>query len=435
MKGKGGSGRIGGMILAVVGAQWGDEGKGKIIDILTPEFDLVVRYQGGENAGHTVVEGGRKIILHTVPTGIVRGKLSLIANGTVVYPPTLFKEMEELRSAGIDVENYLRISKTAHVVLPIHREAERRSEERRGEKRIGTTRKGIGPAYEDKYGRRGIRVGDLLHREVLEEKLSILFSEKYREMTPPKDLLETLLSWGNSLAPLMVDGPSLVNSYLREGKNILFEGAQGTLLDVDFGTYPYVTSSNSSAAGVSAGAGISPRFLDHVLGIAKFYATRVGEGPFPTEIRGEEGVRIRKKGGEFGATTGRPRRCGWLDLVALKYSAVINGFSGLALMKLDVLDGFEKVRVGVGYLYKGKKLDSFPPDPYVLREVEVIYRDFPGWDSTKGKRHMDELPREAMEFLKFIEEFLEVPVWFVSTGPSREEVIITPEGERFLKGL
>ncbi len=422
------------MNLVVVGAQWGDEGKGKIIDILSPYFQLVVRYQGGENAGHTVVEGGRKIVLHTVPTGIVRGITSLIGGGTVVHPPTLFKEIEELRRAGIEVEAYLRISKTAHVVLPIHRQAERISEARRKDKKIGTTGKGIGPAYEDKFGRRGVRIGDLLYREVLEEKLSILFTEKYREEAPEPGLLEELLSWGRRLFPMMVDGAYFVNSYLKERKNILFEGAQGTLLDVDFGTYPYVTSSNSSAAGVSSGAGLSPRFVDHVLGIGKFYATRVGEGPFPTEIRGEIERRLREKGGEFGATTGRPRRCGWLDLVALKYSSMINGFSGLALMKLDVLDGLDNIKVAVKYRLNGREIESFPPDPYILEKVEVVYETLPGWGtSTRGIKEFSQLPRRALDYLKFIEDYLSVPIWFVSTGPSRDELIITPSGREFLE--
>ncbi len=424
------------MNLVVVGAQWGDEGKGKIIDLLSPYFQLVVRYQGGENAGHTVVEGGRKLVLHTVPTGVVRGVTSLIGGGTVVHPPTLFREMEELRQAGIEVASYLRISKSAHVVLPIHRQAERISESRRKEKKIGTTGKGIGPAYEDKFGRRGVRVGDLLYRKVIEEKLGILFTEKYREEAPEPGLLEELLSWGEKLSPMMVDGAYFVNSYLREGKNILFEGAQGTLLDVDFGTYPYVTSSNSSAAGVSSGAGLSPRFIDHVLGIGKFYSTRVGEGPFPTEISGEIGRRLRERGGEFGATTGRPRRCGWLDLVALKYSTVVNGFSGLALMKLDVLDGLKTIKVAAKYRLDGKEIDFFPPDPYILEKVEVVYETLPGWDSsTRGVRELSRLPRRALDYLEFIEDYLSVPIWFVSTGPSRDEVIITPSGRRFLEGI
>ncbi len=424
------------MNLVVVGAQWGDEGKGKIIDILSPHFSLVVRYQGGENAGHTVVEGGRKIVLHTIPTGIVRGVVSLIGNGTVIYPPTLFREMEELRRAGVEVESYLKISKTAHVVLPLHRRVEKISEARRKDKKIGTTGKGIGPAYEDKYGRRGIRVGDLLHREVLEEKLEILFGEKYREESPDENLVDELLSWGEKLSPMMVDGPYFVNSYRRAGKNILFEGAQGTLLDVDFGTYPYVTSSNSSAAGISAGSGLSPRFVDRVLGIGKFYTTRVGEGPFPTEMDGPVGERIRERGGEFGATTGRPRRCGWLDLVALKYSAMVNGFSGLALMKLDVLDGLDSIRVGVEYKLDGKPLEVFPPEPYLLERVEVVYETLRGWRKpTRGIQRLEELPPEALDYLKFVEEHLSLPIWFVSTGPSRDEIIITPSGRKFLEEI
>jgi len=414
------------MNLVVIGAQWGDEGKGKVIDILSGKFHLVVRYQGGENAGHTVISSGRKVILHTIPSGILKGIPSLIGNGVVIHPPTLIDEIASLESIGINVKDNLKISRSAHLVLPIHREAERISEEMRGGKKIGTTRKGIGPAYEDKYGRRGIRVGDLEREDVLKEKIEVLLEEKYRGFPVRKEeLFEWLLKYREPVLSLVVDSVSYINSMVKEGKNILFEGAQGTLLDIDFGTYPYVTSSNSSAAGVSNGAGISPRFIDGILGIAKLYSTRVGAGPFPTELKGNVGKFIREKGGEFGATTGRPRRCGWLDLFALKYSVTLNGFTGVALMKLDVLDNLDEIKVAVAYRYRGKNMGSFIPDPYILEEVEPVYRTFKGWQTnTRGTRSFDELPQRAKDYIKFIKDYLETEIWLVSTGPSSEETII-----------
>ncbi|MCD6453819.1 MAG: adenylosuccinate synthase [Candidatus Aminicenantes bacterium] len=414
------------MNLVVIGAQWGDEGKGKVIDILSGKFHLVVRYQGGENAGHTVISSGRKVVLHTIPSGILKGIPSLIGNGVVIHPPTLIDEIASLESIGINVKDNLKISRSAHLVLPIHREAERISEEMRGGKKIGTTRKGIGPAYEDKYGRRGIRVGDLEREDVLKEKIEVLLEEKYRGFPVRKEeLFEWLLKYREPVLSLVVDSVSYINSMVKEGKNILFEGAQGTLLDIDFGTYPYVTSSNSSAAGVSNGAGISPRFIDGILGIAKLYSTRVGAGPFPTELKGNVGKFIREKGGEFGATTGRPRRCGWLDLFALKYSVTLNGFTGVALMKLDVLDNLDEIKVAVAYRYRGKNMGSFIPDPYILEEVEPVYRTFKGWQTnTRGTRSFDELPQRAKDYIKFIKDYLETEIWLVSTGPSSEETII-----------
>ncbi len=414
------------MNLVVIGAQWGDEGKGKVIDILSKKFHLVVRFQGGENAGHTVITGEKKIILHTIPSGIIRGIPSLIGNGVVIHPPTLLEEIKALEENGIDVRRYLKISRNAHIVLPIHREAERISEERRKGRKIGTTGKGIGPAYEDKYGRRGIRVGDLERKEILKEKLEVLFSEKYMDFEVEREeLLDQLLEYGEYILPLSVDSVHYINFFIKEGKNILFEGAQGTLLDIDFGTYPYVTSSNSSAAGVSSGAGVSPRFIDEVLGITKLYTTRVGAGPFPTEIRGSLQEFIRGKGGEFGATTGRPRRCGWLDLFALKYSATVNGISALALMKLDVLDELDEIKVAVQYKHRGSIMESYLPDPYILEEVEPVYRTFKGWKkSTRGVSDIKDLPVEAKDYINFIKDFLEIDVWLISTGPSREETII-----------
>lgn len=414
------------MNLVVIGAQWGDEGKGKVIDILSGKFHLVVRFQGGENAGHTVITGERKIVLHTIPSGIIRGVSSLIGNGVVIYPPTLLMEIKALEENNIDVRKHLRISRNAHIVLPIHREAERLSEEMRKGKRIGTTGKGIGPAYEDKYGRRGIRVGDLEREDVLRDKLDVLFSEKYRDFKVDKEeLLEQLLNYAEYILPLSVDSVHYVNTFIKEGKSVLFEGAQGTLLDIDFGTYPYVTSSNSSAAGVSSGAGISPRFIDEVLGIIKLYTTRVGAGPFPTEIKGNLQEFIRNKGGEFGATTGRPRRCGWLDLFALRYSVTVNGISALALMKLDVLDDLEEIKVAVQYRYRGSLLKSYLPDPYILKEVEPVYKTLKGWKKrTRGINNLEELPQRARDYINFIKDFLETEVWLISTGPSREETII-----------
>lgn len=414
------------MNLIVIGAQWGDEGKGKIIDIISGKFHLVVRFQGGENAGHTVITDGRKIVLHTIPSGIIRGIPSLIGNGVVIHPPTLLMEMKALEENNIDVRKHLRISRNAHIVLPIHREAERLSEEMRKGKRIGTTGKGIGPAYEDKYGRRGIRVGDLEREDVLKDKLDVLFFEKYRDFKINKgELLEELLNYAQHILPLSVDSVHYINTFIREGKSILFEGAQGTLLDIDFGTYPYVTSSNSSAAGVSSGAGVSPRYIDEVLGITKLYTTRVGAGPFPTEIKGNLQEFLRNKGGEYGATTGRPRRCGWLDLFALKYSITVNGISALALMKLDVLDELEEIKVAVQYKYRGSLLKSYLPDPYILEEVEPVYKTLKGWKTrTMGIANLEELPQRAKDYINFIRDFLETEIWLISTGPSREETII-----------
>ncbi len=414
------------MNLVVIGAQWGDEGKGKIIDILAPKFHLIVRYQGGENAGHTVIFNGKKVVLHTIPSGIIRdGVVSLIGNGVVVHPPTLLNEIKDLEASGIRVNGKLKVSRNAHIVLPFHKEVERLSEKKRERRKIGTTGKGIGPCYEDKYGRRGIRVGDLVDEDVLKEKLNIIFSEKYENFASGKeDLLEKLKGYGKIFYPMLVDSVAFINSFVKEGKRILFEGAQGSLLDIDFGTYPYVTSSNSSAAGVSSGSGISPRFIDQVLGIVKLYTTRVGEGPFPTEIKGKLGEYIREKGKEFGSTTGRPRRCGWLDLFSLKYSMGLNGFSGISLMKLDVLDGMDEIKVGIGYKLNGNLMSSFLPDPYILDRIKPVYKTFKGWKKkTRGIRKISDLPPEALNYIKFIQDYLETKVWFISTGPSRKEII------------
>ncbi len=414
------------MNLVVIGAQWGDEGKGKIIDILAPKFHLIVRYQGGENAGHTVIFNGKKVVLHTIPSGIIRdGVVSLIGNGVVVHPPTLLNEIKDLEASGIRVNGKLKVSRNAHIVLPFHKEVERLSEKKRERRKIGTTGKGIGPCYEDKYGRRGIRVGDLVDEDVLKEKLNIIFSEKYENFASGKeDLLEKLKGYGKIFYPMLVDSVAFINSFVKEGKRILFEGAQGSLLDIDFGTYPYVTSSNSSAAGVSSGSGISPRFIDQVLGVVKLYTTRVGEGPFPTEIKGKLGEYIREKGKEFGSTTGRPRRCGWLDLFSLKYSMGLNGFSGISLMKLDVLDGMDEIKVGIGYKLNGNLMSSFLPDPYILDRIKPVYKTFKGWKKkTRGIRKISDLPPEALNYIKFIQDYLETKVWFISTGPSRKEII------------
>lgn len=416
--------------VAIIGAQWGDEGKGKIVDLLAPSFDIVARFQGGNNAGHTVKIGEEKIVLHTIPSGILHPHITaVIGNGVVVSPPTLEKEIENLRNKNIKVDSNLKISKYAHVILPYHLEWEKYSEEKRGKLKIGTTHKGIGPCYEDKYGRRGIRMKDLLNEDLLREKLEVAFQEKYYSFNLKlEELLKTYLNYGKKFEKYIDDTAVFLNKKIKEGKRILFEGAQGTLLDIDFGTYPFVTSSNSSAAGIASGLGISPKHVNKIIAVAKAYTTRVGSGPFPTEEKGEVGIALREKGHEYGSTTGRPRRCGWLDLVALKYSFMVNDFDYIALTKIDVLDEFEEIKVAVAYSYKNGRLENFPPEPEVLEEVKPVYRTFKGWKkSTRGAKDIYTLPQEALDYIKFIEDFLEKPIWLISTGPARDEYILLRE--------
>jgi len=412
----------------IVGAQWGDEGKGKIIDFLAKKVDAVVRFQGGSNAGHTVVVNNEKFIFHLIPSGILHpGKKCIIGNGVVVDPKVLIAEIEDLKSRGIKVDD-LYLSSQAHIVMPYHMEIERLEEEQRGEGKIGTTKRGIGPAYTDKIARRGIRVADLLERETLTQKLKInleFLKNFYGLNLSLKNALEEYLQYGRKLKRYITDTSMLVYELMREGKNVLFEGAQGTLLDVDHGTYPYVTSSNPTAGGVCTGVGIGPTRIDKVLGVAKAYVTRVGEGPFPTEIKGEIGEILKNRGKEYGSTTGRPRRCGWFDGVVLRYAVRINGLDELILTKLDVLDTLDKIKICVAYKYKHQVIREFPSQPRIWQECEPIYEEMEGWkeDTSKVTRSKD-LPWKAKKYLKKIEDEGGVPIHLLSVGPQRGDLLV-----------
>jgi adenylosuccinate synthase len=417
------------MNIAVLGAQWGDEGKGKIVDLLTPNFAIVARYQGGHNAGHTVYAGGRKFVLRLLPSGILHdGITCVIGNGVVVDPQALFAEIDELASAGISVGTRLVISDKAHLILPYHRELDVFSEARRGERRIGTTSRGIGPAYEDKVARRGVRVGDLANPASLAEAVRHNVDARNRlipESTmDSQQVLEDLARAWERMAPWVHDVSLVLDRARREGRSIMFEGAQGTLLDIDHGTYPYVTSSNATVGGVCTGLGVPPSAIDRVLGVAKAYTTRVGEGPLPTELTGELGDRLRESGQEFGAVTGRPRRCGWFDAVAVRYAVRVNGLDALALTKLDVLDGLPELQVCTGYRCRGAVLTEMPGDLAQLSACEPIYETIPGWTApTRGARRFEDLPREARAYIARLEEITGVPAAIVSTGSAREDTI------------
>src|SRR5437660_909204 len=366
------------MNLVVLGAQWGDEGKGKIVDLLTPHFSIVARYQGGHNAGHTVYVNGTKFVLRLIPSGILHaGVVCVIGNGVVVDPHALFAELDELTRNGINVDNRLFVSDKAHLILPYHRDLDLLSEARRGERKIGTTSRGIGPAYEDKIGRRGIRAGDLAGPQALEQNVRDNVAARNRLVQDStmdwRPVLDQLLKYAERLRPWIADVSLLLNGAIRAGKPILFEGAQGTLLDIDHGTYPYVTSSNASIGGVCTGLGVGPRAIDGVIGVVKAYTTRVGEGPLPTELTGDMGNRLRESGNEYGAVTGRPRRCGWYDAVAVRYGVRINGLDALALTKLDVLDGLERIDICTAYRCGGRTLTDFPSDVGQLAACEPVY--------------------------------------------------------------
>ena len=424
--------------IVVIGAQWGDEGKGRIVDLISEKVDIIVRYQGGNNAGHTIVIGDEKVILHHLPSGILRqDKLSVIGNGVVVDPKVLLQEINELNSAGYSVdEKNLKISDRAHVIMPYHREIDSARESMNGKARIGTTGKGIGPVYEDKAARRGIKFTDLIDPDSLSARLKEVFEERNAYLTKVlggnplnfEEILEEYAEYGRELKRFSCDVSTLLNESISKGQNILFEGAQGALLDIDFGTYPYVTSSSAGSGGASTGSGVGPTKIDTVLGIAKAYTTRVGEGPFPTEISGELGEKLRQAGGEFGATTGRSRRCGWFDAFALKYAAQTNGISWLALTKLDVLSGFEKIHICVGYRYKGEQLSSFPSNNQVLKDIEPIYEEMDGWkEDISEAKDISEFPIQARKYLEKLEETTGVPIYTVSLGPSREKIIFLNE--------
>ncbi len=424
--------------IVVVGAQWGDEGKGRIVDLLSEDLDIVARYQGGNNAGHTIVIGEEKVILHHLPSGILReNKLSVIGNGVVIDPGVLLREITGLGTAGYRVDSgNLKISDRAHVIMPYHREIDVARESLKAKGKIGTTGRGIGPVYEDKAARRGIKLADLIDPECFRERLADVLEERNayltrvlgREPLSFDEIYAEYSEYGKILKEFSCDVSGLLNKAISEGKQILFEGAQGALLDVDLGTYPYVTSSSASSGGACTGTGVSPTKIDLVLGVAKAYATRVGEGPFPSEIHGEEGVRLRDAGGEYGSTTGRPRRCGWFDAVALRYAATTNGITKLAITKLDVLSGFETIRICVGYRYKGETLTDFPSNCGALGECVPVYEEVPGWsEDVSGVTKFEELPPQAKSYIRKIEELTGVSIYAVSLGPSREKILFLSE--------
>ena len=423
-----------GQSVVVLGAQWGDEGKGKIVDLLTEEIGAVVRFQGGHNAGHTLVINGKKTVLHLIPSGILRDDaLCLIGNGVVLSPAALKKEIEELEATGVEVRSRLKISPATPLIMPYHIALDQAREKAAGGKAIGTTGRGIGPAYEDKVARRGVRVADLAYPKELAEKLREVMEYHNFVLTQylkaePVDFQQTLdeaLAFGEYVDPMKHDVAGLLHDLRRDGKRVLFEGAQGSLLDIDHGTYPYVTSSNTTVGGALAGTGVGAEAIDYVLGIAKAYATRVGGGPFPTELHDEIGQGIRDRGQEYGATTGRPRRCGWIDLVALKRAVAINGINGLCITKLDILDGMPSLKLCIAYKYRGKQTEYAPLDAAGWEECEPVYLEFPGWnESTAGITEWDKLPPAARAYLRALEELVECPLAMVSTGPDRDANII-----------
>ena len=418
------------MNLAVLGAQWGDEGKGKIVDLLTSRFDIVARYQGGHNAGHTVYVNGDKFVLRLMPSGILhRDVTCVIGSGVVIDPGALFAEVDELARSGIDVGQRLIVSDKAHLILPYHRDLDLLSEARRGERKIGTTSRGIGPAYEDKIARRGIRVGDLADRSDLERNVRDNVTARNRLVHDStmdwKVVLGALVEHGERLRPWVRDVSLYLHEAMRAGKSVLFEGAQGTLLDVDHGTYPYVTSSSASIGGVCTGLGVGPRAIDGVLGVVKAYTTRVGEGPLPTELNGAMGQRLRDGGNEYGAVTGRPRRCGWYDSVAARYGVRINGLDAIALTKLDVLDGLETVEICTGYRCGDRTLTDFPSDLRQLAACQPVYESVEGWSTpTRGAKRFEDLPAGARRYVARIEEVTGVPAAIISTGSERTDTII-----------
>ncbi len=422
------------MNVVVVGSQWGDEGKGKLIDILSQESDITVRYQGGNNAGHTVVVGNQEYIFHLLPSAILhRDKVCVIGNGVVVDPGALLKELENLHAKGIGVTaQRLKISGRSHVVMPYHRILDGFRESLRKNK-IGTTGRGIGPCYADKVTRCGIRMVDLLNPGILRARLEDNLREKneiFRKVYGEKGfsfpgLYKEYLDYGRRLAPYICDTAVYLNKAIDEGKSVLFEGAQGTFLDIDFGTYPFVTSSNSIAGGVCAGSGVAPTRIDKTIACVKAYTTRVGEGPFPTEFSSSLKDEIRMKGKEFGATTGRPRRCGWFDSVLVRYSVIINHIDALAIMKLDVLDDLAKIKIGVGYTYKGKVHKDFPMDFEVLNKARPVYEEMDGWKTPiNGIRQYRQLPRNAKIYIEHLEDLLKVGVKYISIGTKRDEIIV-----------
>ncbi|MBN1807901.1 MAG: adenylosuccinate synthase [Planctomycetes bacterium] len=416
----------------IVGMQWGDEGKAKVLDFLAEDADLIVRYQGGANAGHTVVIGDDRFAFHLVPSGILRtGKVCVIGNGVVLDPEEIIGEIDELATRGVGVKGRLLISNRAHIVMPYHKAVEKAQEEGAGVGKIGTTLRGIGPAYVDKYRRTGVRAMDLLDESILRAKVAegVKWTIPFVDGdNPALDLEKTVsdyMGYGERLGEFLVDSATFLNAGYAAGKALLFEGAQGTLLDVDFGTYPYVTSSSSSACGVCAGTGISPRHIDRVVGVVKAYTTRVGAGPFPTELLDETGERLRDVGGEFGTTTGRPRRCGWLDAVGLKFAAMLNGVDAIAITKLDVLTGIPVIRIAVAYRIAGKETREFPVGVAALEAAEPVYEEMPGWEEEIGDRtRLEDLPDNARRYVDRIADICGSETALVSVGRNRRETIV-----------
>jgi len=420
--------------VVVIGTQWGDEGKGKVVDLLTEQVTAVVRFQGGHNAGHTVVIDGNKTILHLIPSGILRGNVQcLIGNGVVLSPQALLEEIEMLEKTDVPVRENLRISEACTLILPYHIALDQAREKARGSSAIGTTGRGIGPAYEDKAARRALRVSDLMHRERFAAKLgevldfhNFVLTNYYK--TKPIDfqsLLDESMAMAEKITPIVTDVSELLYQIQKQGNNILFEGAQGTLLDIDHGTYPFVTSSNTTAGSAATGSGVGPLSFDYVLGITKAYTTRVGSGPFPTELFDATGEHLASRGNEIGATTGRARRCGWFDAVALRRSRQINSLSGLCITKLDVLDGLDTIQLCTGYQYNGEVRTTPPVGADAYAECTPIYEELPGWsESTVGIKDFEKLPENAIHYLKRLEEITEIPISIVSTGPDREETIV-----------
>ncbi len=424
-------------VIVIVGAQWGDEGKGKIVDLLAERFEIVARYQGGHNAGHSVQVGERSFVLHLLPSGIIHaGKTCVLGNGMVIDPKAFFEEADRLAEQGIEVTpERVKVSSRAHLILPYHRALDHTSEERLGNEKVGTTLRGIGPAYEDKAGRRGIRVADAVDAEVLRSRIERNLEEANRVIVTyggqplhANEVFDEIAPLTERLAPFIADTSHFLNRAARAGRSILIEGAQATLLDVDHGTYPFVTSSSTTAGGAAVGTGLAPQHIAGVLGIVRTYTTRVGEGPFPTEMLGGEaelGQLIRERGREYGATTGRPRRCGWFDAFATRYAAEINGFSSVALTKLDVLDALDEIKVCTGYRLDNQALETFPAVVQELRRIEPVYETLPGWEtSTVGTTDMNDLPPNARAYVDFLSQTIGVEIGLVSTGPERDQTLI-----------
>lgn len=423
-------------VRIVIGAQWGDEGKGKIVDLLSDQSDYVARYQGGANAGHTLKFDGETHILHLIPSGIFHSNTTcIIGNGVVIDPLTLLEEIDMVKGTGVDIDGRLLISETAHVILPYHKNLDKVGEVALGGKKIGTTGRGIGPAYVHKIARVGIRMMDLENADVLRKKMEINLREINAKLSAFRsepmeldEMFDQMLEAGKKLKPHICNTTSRFHKALAADRDILLEGAQGTLLDIDHGTYPYVTSSSPTAGGACVGTGIPPTAIDRVMGITKAYCTRVGNGPFPTELEDKTGDALRDAGHEFGSTTGRPRRCGWIDLVALRYAVRINGINELAITKLDVLDEFETIRACTSYTLDGEEIDEFPLRPADLEKVKPVYTEYKGWQKSSHEAHSyDDLPAAARDYLESLSEFLDVPVRIVSTGAGRDETIVVGE--------